>query len=492
MKKSLLLALSLLLFSHQAVAALGRAPSGPEIDWKAAGDESVDLLVKYLRIDTTNPPGNEDRAARFFASRLEKERLEKEGIEKEGIEYDIFETAPGRSVFYARLKGSGHKRPLILLNHTDVVPADKDFWSVDPFGGDIRGGYVYGRGAIDMKSLGVAEFMVMLLLKRAGVPLDRDVIFLATPDEEAGGRLGAGWFVRERPELIKDAEFLLNEGSGNSVVGNRALFYGVGTTEKTPCWIRLTARGTPGHGSVPRKESAPSRMLRALGRLEAYETELKATPSVARYFRSVAHLQSNSELARAYSDISAAVRDPGLRRVIMSRPSDLALLSNTIQPTVVNIGGKTNVIAPIATAEIDCRLLPGQSPQEFVAEVRRVIADPTITVETFLAFGATESPLETDLYRAIAESVREQDSSAYFVPTVLHGFTDSHFFRDLGVVCYGFSPFLVSPEDSRGVHGNDERISAEAMRNGTRLLYRVVHRLCGAQGLPDAVGGKKK
>ena len=481
MKKSLLPVLSLLLIFHQP-AVLARVASGAEIDWKAAGDETVDLLVKYLRIDTTNPPGNEDRAARFFASVLEKE----------GIEYKIFETAPGRSILYARLKGSGQKRPLILLNHTDVVPAEKEFWTADPFGGAIRDGYVYGRGAIDMKGLGAAQFMVLLLLKRAGVALDRDVIFLATPDEEAGGREGAGWLVRMHPELVRDAEFLLNEGSGNAVVGNRVLFYGVGTTEKTPCWIRLTARGTPGHGSVPRKESAPSRMLRALGKLESYETELRATPPVARFFRSIAHLQSNADLRRAYADIDAAIKDPLLRRVIQSRPSDVALLSNTIQPTVVNIGGKTNVIAPIATAEIDSRLLPGQSPQDFVAEVRRAIADPSVSVETILAFGATESPLETDLFRAISGAIRQQDASAYFVPTVLQGFTDSHFFRDLGVICYGFSPFLIAPEDSRGVHGNDERISAEVLRNGTRLLYRVVHGLCGAQGMPDAVGGRKR
>lgn len=481
MKKSALLAFSLLLFFHQPIA-LAQAASVPGIDWKAAGDEAVDLIAKYLRIDTTNPPGNEDRAARFFASLLDKEK----------IEYKIFETAPGRSALYARLRGSGQKRPLILLNHTDVVPADKEFWTADPFSGALRDGYVYGRGAIDMKGLGVAQFMVVLLLKRAGVPLDRDVIFLATPDEEAGGKQGAGWFVREHPELVRDAEFLLNEGSGNAVVGNRVLYYGIGTTEKTPCWIRLTARGTPGHGSVPRKESAPSRMLRALGRLEAYEAELKVTPPVARFFRSIAQIQLSGEVRRAYSDIGAAVKDPALRRMIMSRPSDVALLSNTIQPTVVNIGAKTNVIAPIATAELDCRLLPGQSPQEFVAEVRRVIADPTITVETLLAFGATESALETDLYRAITGAVREQDPSAYFVPTVLQGFTDSHFFRDLGIICYGFSPFLIAPEDSRGVHGNDERISTEVMRGGTRLLYQVVHRLCVAQGRPEAVGGRKK
>ncbi|HKY06352.1 MAG TPA: M20/M25/M40 family metallo-hydrolase, partial [Blastocatellia bacterium] len=179
-----------------------------EIDWQKAGDETVELLARYLRVDTTNPPGNEARATEFFAKILEKER----------IEHKVFVSAPGRANLYARIKGNGRKRAVILLNHTDVVPADKRFWSADPLSGALLDGYLYGRGALDMKSLGAVQFMTLLLLKRAGVVLDRDVIFLATADEEAGGREGAGWFVRNHPELVKDAEFLLTEGSSNAVV----------------------------------------------------------------------------------------------------------------------------------------------------------------------------------------------------------------------------------------------------------------------------------
>lgn len=468
MKRALLafLIVSLLL----PVEAAGQRSA--EVDWQKAGDEAVELLARYLRVDTTNPPGNEARAAEFFAKILEKER----------IEHRVFVSAPGRANLYARIKGNGRKRAVILLNHTDVVPADKRFWSADPLSGALVDGYLYGRGALDMKSLGAVQFMTLLLLKRAGVVLDRDVIFLATADEEAGGREGAGWFVRNHPELIKDAEFLLNEGSSNAIVGREVIFYGVGTTEKTPCWLRLTAKGTPGHGSVPKEDSAPSRMLRALGKIEAYETQLIITEPVARYFRSIAPLQTAADIRRAYSDIRAAVADAWLRKILLASPYNAALLRNTIQPTVVQIGSKTNVIDTVAVAELDCRLLPGQRPEDFVAEIRRVIDDPSIEVETVLAFAATESPLETELYRAITDTILAEDRKARFVPTVLAGFTDSHFFRDLGITCYGFSPFLIPGEDASGVHGNNERISVEVVRKGARLHYKIVHALASAKG----------
>lgn len=471
MRKTLLVALIVALVFAMSARAHSQAKPGGEPDWDKAGDEAVTLLANYLRIDTTNPPGNEKLAADFFA----------ELLKKEGIEHKVYESAPGRANLYARIKGNERKRAIILLNHTDVVPHDRAFWSVDPFSGLIRDGYIHGRGALDMKSLGAAQFMAMLLLKRAGVALDRDVIFLATADEEAGGRDGAGWFVRNHPELVKDAEFLINEGSSNATAGSRAIFYGIGTTEKTPCWIKLTAKGTPGHASVPRKESAPSRMLRALGRLEAYESELHITPAVSRYFQSLSQFQTTADLRRAYSDIAAAIQDSKLRSLVLSQAQNAALLRNTIQPTVVSIGSKTNVIAPIATAEIDCRLLPGQRPEDFVSEIKRVIDDPRIEVETILAFGATESPIDTALYRAITGTITSEDPSARFVNTVLAGFTDSHFFRDLGIVCYGFSPFMIPASDFSGVHGNDERIPVDSFKSGTRLLYRIIRNLCGAQ-----------
>ena len=465
-----LLTLVFLLISQSSYVPIQRSQLA-SIDWKKAGDESQQLLADYLRVDTTNPPGNERRAADFFARILQKE----------GIEYKILEASPGRANLYARLKGTGRKRPLILLNHTDVVPVDKKFWSADPYGGIERDGFLWGRGALDMKSLGAAQFMAMLLLKRSGVVLDRDVIFLATADEEAGGQEGAGWFVANHANLIRDAEFAITEGSSNAVAGSNVLYWGIGVTEKTPCWLRLTARGTPGHGSVPRENSAPSKLIRALGKIESYKTRLIATPAVARFFNATAEYQTEPAMKRAHQDVSAALADENLRNVISRSPVNVALLRNTVQPTVVNIGSKTNVIPAIATAEIDCRLLPGQRVEDFVAEIKRVIDDPSIEIETILAFGATESRFDTALVQSIQEVIKGDYPTARFVPTVLAGFTDSHFFRDMGIESYGFSPFLIQASDSGGVHGNDERISVESYRDGTKLLYRIVERFCSAR-----------
>ncbi|HWC77466.1 MAG TPA: peptidase dimerization domain-containing protein, partial [Blastocatellia bacterium] len=262
---------------------------------------------------------------------------------------------------------------------------------------------------------------------------------------------------------------------------DRRVYYGIGVTEKTPCWLKLTARGIPGHGSVPRRNSAPSRLVRALGRLEAHESQLKVVPAVARYFRSIASLQADPNLRRAFSDVAAAIKDPALRDLVASNPQNSALLRNTIQPTVINVGSKTNVIAPIATAEIDCRLLPGEKPETFIAEIKGVIDDSSVAVEPILAFGASESPFDTDLQRAISAVIRAEDRDAVFVPTVLAGFTDSHFFRDLGIVSYGFSPFIIQSNDFAGVHGNDERISVAAMKRGTQLLFAIVRNFCSSE-----------
>jgi acetylornithine deacetylase/succinyl-diaminopimelate desuccinylase-like protein len=466
MKKTLAVVLLLTISNIEYARAQAIEP-----DWTRAGDEAVALLADFLRADTTNPPGNEARAAELFA------RL----LRREGIEFKVFESSPGRASLYARLRGNGRKRPLILLNHTDVVPSDKRFWTVDPMSGAVRDGYIYGRGALDMKSLGAAQLMTLLLLKRQGAQLDRDVILLATADEEAGGRQGAGWIVRNKPELIGDAEFLITEGSNNFAALDRVIYYGIGATEKTPCWLRLTARGIPGHGSVPQPQSAPSRLIRALAKLEAHQTELKVTPAVARFFRELSELQTDPDMKRAYSDIASAIRDPRLSALVLSAPQNAALLRNTIQPTVVEIGNKTNVIAPIASAEIDCRLLPGEKPQEFVAEIKRVINDSTIEVETLLAFGATESPIDTELHRVVTEVMSGGDPQARFVHSVLAGFTDSHYFRDLGIVSYGISPFVIPSSDFAGVHGNDERIPVKSYREGVRTLYTIVRRLCASQ-----------
>ena len=441
------------------------APNG--LDWERIQREAVDLFTQYLRIDTTNPSGNEIRAARFFA----------EICKREGIEHQIFEPAPGRGTIWARVRGDGSRRPIVLLNHLDVVPNNPEFWTVDPFAGVIREGFIYGRGALDMKSLGMAQFVTLLTLKRARVKLSRDVIFLGTADEEAGGLLGAGWFAKHHPELLDKAEFLLNEGGGNMVDNDgRVLAVGVGPSEKTPAWLRLTANGTAGHASLPRPDSPVAHLVRALHRLLEYAPPIKLTPAVEESFRSTAPLRPEA-VREKFLHFRESIKDPDFLRLLEADPAQKALLHNTISITVLQGSNKINIIPPAATAEIDTRLVPGERLDQWIAELKGVIRDETIRIEPILAFSANASPVDTALVKVVGEIVRDRFPGAVVTFPVQIGFTDCHYFRDLGIHSYGFSPFLAAPRElGAGVHGNDERIGLRAFTEGVRLFYEVVER----------------
>ncbi|HEX9292795.1 MAG TPA: M20/M25/M40 family metallo-hydrolase [Gemmatimonadales bacterium] len=450
-----------------ARVALMTAPG--DADWKALGDEATALLSQYLRINTTNPPGNEIAAARWLAVVLGRD----------GIEARVFEPAPGKANLYARLAGDGSARPLILLNHMDVVLASREYWTVDPFGGLIKDGAVWGRGALDMKGEAIAQLMTMLILKRAHVPLKRDIIFLATADEEIGAGVGAAWIVDHQADLVKDAEFLLNEGGLTRADGHGGVeFYGVGTTEKSPFWLDVTARGTAGHGSRPTPDNPVHRLIRALNRIAEWRTPLTLTPAVERSFRDLATIERDSTVRRWFSDIRTALRDSVAVRTITADLTYNALLRNTISITGLRGSDKTNVIPPVATAAIDVRLLPGQDPAAFLADLTRVVGD---TAVTFRPQGpnwpATESSTETEMFRAITAVAHARDPNALVTTLMLAGFTDSHYFRRLGIASYGLGPFPLTQGDSRGVHGNDEHVSVDALRFGVRFYYDVVARV---------------
>ena len=437
------------------------------MDWNAMGREAVQLLREYLRIDTTNPPGNEDRATAFL-SRI---------LSEEDIDCQVHESAPGRSNLYARLKGDGSKRPVVLLSHSDVVPADRAYWSVDPFSGLVRDGYIWGRGALDMKNLGIAELVVFLALHRNRFPLKRDVIFLVTADEEAGGSAGARWITRNHPELVADAEFLINE-SGKGRVENGKAIYSIDITEKSPCWVRLVARGEPGHGSRPKPNSAVNRLIRALNAIMEYKPPIKVTDAAERYFEGIAHLQNDGYRQR-FTRIRESVRDSRFLADLLRNQHHAAILRNTISITMLQGSDKINIIPQTATAELDCRLLPGEEPEDFVRELKRVVGDDGIEMETVLNFGNSSSPFDSLLVDSVREVVSRHHAHVDVVPNILSGFTDSHYFRDLGIHCYGFMPFLLIDDDLRRIHGNDERISVENMERGPRILYEVIEKLCG-------------
>jgi acetylornithine deacetylase/succinyl-diaminopimelate desuccinylase-like protein len=438
-------------------------------EWKTLGDEAAALLSQYIRINTTNPPGDEMHAARWLA----------EVLKREGIESQIFEPAPGKANLFARLRGDGSARPIILLNHMDVVLAAPEYWQVNPFAGVIKEGYVWGRGALDMKGQGIVELMTLVVLKRAGVPLKRDVIFLATADEEIGAGVGAGWFVQNHPELIRDAEFLINEGGTirADAVG-RIEYYGVGTTEKSPYWLDFTARGTAGHGSRPTPDNPVHRLVRALDRVVAWQTPLTVTTTVERYFHDLAGIEPDSGRRVALADVRAALRDSAAVRRLTADLTLNALLRNTISVTGLKGSDKTNVIPPIAMAAVDVRLLPGQDPAAFLADITRVVNDSAVTIRPQGPnWPATESPVDTELFRAIVTAARARTPGALVTTPVLAGFTDSHYFRRVGIVSYGLSPFPLSDLEGRGVHGNDERVSLDDLTFGVRFFYDVVARV---------------
>jgi acetylornithine deacetylase/succinyl-diaminopimelate desuccinylase-like protein len=363
---------------------------------------------------------------------------------------------------------------MILLNHLDVVPAHPDGWDVPPFSGAVRGGYVYGRGAMDCKGVGVIDAMALLLLKQHGISLKRDVIFLGTADEETGGMLGAGWMVANHFDRLQDAEFVLNEGGDIQILPGAARAYAVAVSEKTPCWLRLTTTGAAGHGSAPEKETAVTRLIRALDRVHAYRPPLRVTPEVQAYYAALATLQTDARRTQ-YRNLRAALRDSGFRRKFLNDPHDAALVRDTITPTVLTASDKTNVIPRTASAELDCRLLPGEDPAAFVRTITATINDPAVSVGVLLNFPPSSSPTNTALYAAL-QRLATRDGTP-IVPSVLTGFTDSHYFREMGITSYGFTPFALSEDEERREHGINERMSTANLRDGTRRLMELLDSL---------------
>lgn len=442
------------------LVALAAAPGSAQNE--SLGDETIARLQQYLRIDTVNPPGNETRAVEFFAKLLDAE----------GIPYQTAESAPGRGNLWARLEG-GDEPALVLLNHTDVVPADEDHWSVDPLSGEIRNGELYGRGALDMKSTGMLQFQAFVALHRAGLPLRRDVLFVATADEEAGGFFGAGWLVENDPELFDDVGLLLNEGGNGSRDGDRVVF-GVEVTQKVPVWLRLVASGEPSHGSTPRVSSSVRRLLAALSRIDAYQFEPRIVPAVANYFRRLAEKEVAPRRSQ-FLHIEESVQDSEfLHQLQLESPFLHGLTRNTCTITRLEGSNKINVVPPQAAAEIDCRLLPDQDQEEFLAQLESIIDDPGIEIETLMAFTPAVSTTDTELYRAIETVCRKHYPAADVVPMVSTGFTDSHFFRDIGIVSYGFDPTIVPANIEAAIHGNDERIPIDAVKEGLLRFQEIL------------------
>ena len=452
-------------------------------------DLAVTWMQQYLRIDTTNPPGNEMRAVAFY----------KKILDQEGIENRAFEYAPGRGDLWARLprdSGSsdgdqnphpvaqnatrvGHPRPIILLNHMDVVTSDASHWKVPPFSGENRDGYIWGRGALDMKDEGLAQLVVMVMLKREKVALDRDVIFLAVADEEAEGT-GTDWFIEHQRELLGNAEFLINEGGENLLENGKVKYVGVDVGEKTTYWMHVVAHGRPGHGSRPNPDSAPNRLVRALDRILAYQTPLRVLPVVDEFLRDMAP-QETPERAAEYRNIQKAIGEKKFQEEVEKDESLNFLLRDTISLTMMGGSQQTNVIPPEAWANLDVRILPGGDPKAVLEAVRAVVNDPNVTVEPLSAEFKVANYSGTDnaLFAAIREVSGKYFPGTPVVPHITSGYTENQRYRPLGIASYGFNPYTATDEEGNTEHGNDERIRVEEVRRGPRILFDVVAGVAG-------------
>jgi len=436
-------------------------------------DLAVDWEQQYLRIDTTNPPGNESRAAAFF----------KKIFDQEGIENRIFDYAPNHSNLWAKLPHTSEiaKRPIILLNHMDVVTSDASHWTQPVFSANIVDGAIYGRGAQDMKSEGLAQLMVMVLLKREKIGLDRDVIFLAVADEEVDGS-GTDWMIANQRELLGNAEYLINEGGENINENGKVQFMGIDVGEKTPFWLRVVAHGRAGHGSRPDPESAPNRLLRALDRIVSYHTPMKVLPVVDEFLRQLAPAQT-AERKKYFSNPSQYIQDNKFQRIIENDESLNYLFRNTMTLTMFGGSQQTNVIPPEAWANIDVRLLPGEDPQAFLESIRKVVNDPNVTVEPqskeFRV--ANFSPTNTELYDAFRKVTAHYFPGTLVLPRLTSGYNEEQRYRPLGMNAYGFNPYTATEAENNTQHGDDERIRVEEVRRGFQVLYDVVTSVAAAR-----------
>lgn len=435
--------------------------------------DAVKTLVDLIRLDTTQPRGNEDRVANYLKVRLDKA----------GIESRIYAAVPGRSNIVARIKGNGSARPILLIAHTDVVAVERTHWSVPPFKGAIQDGRIYGRGATDDKSIAAANLEILLALHRYRVRLDRDVIFLAVADEESGGELGVSYMVHNHFDAI-DAEFAINEGGRGYIDPSTGEYvnFQIGTAEKTPRRARLIAHGQAGHGSVPTRDNPIGVLARAVARLFDTPMPMRLDQTTRTFFSRLAKASPKSE-----ADIYRAILQPTpgddvqeqLRRI---NPSYDAIIRTTISPTIIKGGYPRNVIPSEAEATLDIRALPGTDPDEMFSRIRRIIDDPSIEIVPMAVTRPDHQPasLDTEMFHAFESVLVRDHPGALVLPVMLTGATDSAQLRASGIAAYGFGPGVVIGE-ANGVHGNDEYVRVDAFKEYVRLMWDIVNQVCSPE-----------
>jgi acetylornithine deacetylase/succinyl-diaminopimelate desuccinylase-like protein len=461
------------------------AQDGPAIDYSALREETAQRLSEYIRINTSNPPGNELATARWLAKQLAKEGIR-------GMILDTAELGAGRANFYARLPGTGGGKGIALVHHMDVVTATPKDWSVDPFAGVIRDGHVWGRGALDMKGHGIIQLMAFIALKRARVPLTRDLVYVGNADEEIGG-LGSRTFVQRHPDLVKQIEYVLTEGADTRVEKGKVRWFGIDVGEKRTWWKKLVVKGTTSHGSVPLGDNPVERLVRVVNRIVAYETPVRLTPAVDRFFKA----QARDETGQAkiwLSDAEAALKTKRGRAWLLSEPERNALLRTTITPTVLKGSEKTNIIPQEASVELDIRLLPDEDTVAFRRTLERVIADPKIELQAIGDMAPRyDAPLDTEMFEALERVAGRLLPGVPVATPITPGATDRPYWAAAGPICYGIDPWLVELEESRySVHGNNERLSLENIEFGLKLYVETLMEMAGQRGGGAAGQGDRR
>lgn len=437
------------------------------VDWDDAGAEAIGHLVELVQIDSTNPPGNETQVTDYITAVLDRENIDSET-------YALDES---RANLVARIKGNGTKRPILLMGHTDVVGVQRDKWYADPFSGMRQDGFVYGRGTLDDKDNLTAALMVLILLKRYDVELDRDIILLAESGEEGTPEVGINFMVEHHYDAI-DAEFCIAEGGQNILEDDRVMRVGIGTTEKMPRRVTLVARGTPGHGSKPTLENAVVILANAVAKAGSWDTEVRFNDTTRTYFKRLAEISSEADAQRYKNVENPDERDAIQQHFLEHYPYHYSISRTSVAPTVIDAGFRKNVIPSEASAILDIRMLPDEDPAEFYEKLATVIDDPRIEIvpERIYRPAAPPSQIDSEMFRVLEKVAREMYPHATVLPTMGTGATDMAQVRAKGMQAYGIGPARSVEEINSGfgAHGDNERISEDAFIGLVEYLWNVI------------------
>jgi acetylornithine deacetylase/succinyl-diaminopimelate desuccinylase-like protein len=463
---SLLLALTIGFAAHVGAA---------EPDFVAAHRETIENLRNFVRVDTSSPPGNETRGAEFLKAILEKE----------GIVCELLGSDPARLNLVARLKGSGKKRPIVLMGHTDVVGVEREKWTVDPFEGAMKDGFLYGRGASDDKCMTTVCLEVMLLLKRLNVSLDRDVIFIAEADEESTSH-GMVELIEKHWDKI-DCEFALNEGGGILAEAGEVKYVGIATSEKVPRTLFLASKGTSGHASRPRPDNAVVHLAAAVAKVGTWQPPMRLNETTRAYFQRLAKISSPQEawLYTHFDDPVVGTQVQEIFRLTEKYFFQNSVLRTSISPTVLKTGFRFNVIPADGLATLDVRALPDEDMSAFVKTLTALIADPSITVTAYT--GSSDMPatppsrLDTEMFSALERAQQAVFPGKSVIPLMLTGATDSSFLRAKGVQAYGLGSIYSNEDGGDRMHGNDERVQIAGVKDFLQFVYRATIDVAGAK-----------